>query len=278
MPPTPQKPQNFSRPTGGYFELVPTPNPEELSFRVKGYAADFQATQMPAVGTRYAACSMLRTRPKVQLDGCLDYVYLECQREGDWLWFYFGKNKTVAQRNTPFRTSASTRQYPWPGVLYSLDIYKSSEFPLTIYNGQSIESAPRYFAKYRYKPTPNVSSVVKIEEYLSEVAYPQETLTHIQPIPTDINGDFLGKQINFPRCLHPRVEFDTNVPGAQKVFGQGTIGTSSGWNPDKQVFPATNFLDWTPFVIEDDVNLVNGQYYRRKTTIYPPVSPRKVTQ
>ena len=134
-------------------------------------------------------------------------------------------------------------------------------------------TAPRYFAKYSFKPTPNVSSVVMIEEFLAEVPYPQNVLTHIQPIPTDISGDFLGLSLNFPRCLHPKVIFETNVPGASKVSGQGTVDVTGSWNPTKQEFPATNFLDWAPFIIEDDVRPVNGQFYRSRVTIYPPVPP-----
>lgn len=255
------------------LEVVPTPNPDEFSVRVWQDANQMKLTATPTLGELYSE-SDIPTLPRRQ--DFADYIYCDSSKEGDDIWFYYAKPKTAAERNTPFRTTFGTRQYPWPGVLYSLDIYKTTEFPQTVYNGTSTISAPRYFAKYVFKPTPNVSSVVKIEEYLSDVPYSQADVTHAQPVPTDINGDFLGLSINFPRCLHPKVVFDNNVPGAQKITGQGTVDASGNWNPNKQIFPATNFLDWAPFVIEDDPQLVNGQYYRRKVTIYPPVSPQKV--
>ena len=257
------------------LEVIPTPNPDEFSVRVWQDANQMNLEATPTLGELYRESDIPLLPRRVDFS---NYKYCDSSKEGDDIWFYYAKPKTTAQRQTPFRTSYATRQYPWPGVLYSLDIYKTTAFPQAVYNGTTTETAPRYFAKYVYKPTPNVSSVVKIEEYLSDAPYSQAEITHVQPIPTDINGDFLGKEINFPRCLHPKVIFDNNVPGAQKVYGQGTVDETGGWNPNKQIFPATNFLDWAPFVIEDDVTLVNGQYYRRKITIFPPPSPKRVIQ
>jgi hypothetical protein len=257
------------------LEVIPTPNPDEFSVRVWQDANQMKLDFTPTLGELYKN-SAIPTLPRRQ--DFANYIYCDSSKDKDDIWFYYAKPKTPEQRQTPFRTSFATRQYPWPGVLYSLDIYQTSTFPQTVYNGSTTQTAPRYFAKYVYKPTPNVSSVVKIEEYLSDKPFSQSEITHVQPIPTDINGDFLGKEINFPRCLHPKVVFDNNIPGAQKVFGQGTVDETGNWNPNKQIFPATNFLDWAPFVIEDDVDLVNGQYYRRKATIFPPVSPKRVIQ
>lgn len=258
------------------FEVITTPDPNEFAVRVWQDARQVKLSATPILGQLYREADQ---SPYPRLEDFGNYIYCDSSKEGDDLWFYYAKQKTTAQRNTPFRTSFATRQYPWPGVLYSIDIYKTNAFPNAVYDGRTTKTAPRYFAKYVYKPTPNVSSVVKIEEYLSDKPYAQAEITHVQPIPTDINGDFLGFSVNFPRSLHPKVVFDTNVPGAEKIFGQGTVDVDGNWNPNKQTFPATNFLDWAPFVIEDDVTLVNGQYYRRKITIYPPVgAPKNIIQ
>ena len=254
------------------LEVVPTPNPSEVALRVWQDANQMGLDSIPTIGQSYIDTG-LPVRPK--MEEFKNYVYVYMSKERDDVWFYFAKPKTVIERNTPFRTTFSTRQYPWPGVLYNIDIYKTVEFPQSTNNGSGVVTAPRYFSKYRFKPTPNVSSVVKIEEFLAEVPYPQSVLTHIQPIPTDISGDFLGLSINFPRCLHPKVAFDTNVPGAQKIVGQGTVEVNGLWNPSKQIFPATNFLDWAPFILEDDVRPVNGQFYRSRITIYPPIPPEE---
>lgn len=257
------------------LEVVPTPNPNEFSVRVWQDANQMKLTAAPTLGELYSA-SDIPTLPRRQ--DFANYVYCYSSKEGDDIWFYYAKPKTTTERNTPFRTVFSTRQYPWPPVLYNIDIWQTSDFPQTVYNGTTTLSAPRYFPKYRFKPTPTVSSLIKIEQYLSEVPYSQAELTHSQPIPTEINGNFLGLSINFPRCLHPKVVFDANIPGGTKVMGQGTVEANSNWNSNKQIFPATNFLDWAPFVIEDQVQPVNGQFLREKITIFPPVQPRVTIQ
>jgi len=273
MPATPLKPKDFQRPTGGYFDLVPTPDPAQLSFRVKDHAADFQATQMPAVGTRYAACNMLKTRPKIQLEGYQDYVYLMCQREGDWLWFYFGKNKTVAQRNTPFRSFYDNRNYPWPSVLESIYFVSSSSFVQSVYNGTTTATAPSYFARYRYRPQVPYNSSVLVEQFLAEAPWEREELMHQQPVPTDINASYVGINIDFPRCLHGKATFPELVPGAQIVQGVGTENPRGDQNTTEMIFPATNFEDWAPFVIEDSQQPTNGLWLRERVTIYPPPLP-----
>lgn len=268
MPSTPLKPKDFKRPTGGYFDLLPTPDPSQLSFRVKEHAADFQATQMPAVGTRYAQCSMLPVRPKIQLEGYNDYVYIMCQREGDLLWFYFGKNKTPAQRNTPFRSFYDNQDYAWPAVLESLSIIESS-FMQSVYTGTSTQTAPSYFARYRYRPPVSYNSLVLIEQFLSEVPWDRGELIHPQPVPTDINATFVGVSVDFPRCLHDHVTFPELVPDAQIVEGAGTENAQSQDNLDT-VFPATNFTDWAPFILRDTQQPTGGIWLREKVTIYPP--------
>lgn len=257
------------------LEVIPTPNPNEFGVRVWQDANQMKLTATPTLGQVYSN-SEIAVRGRLQ--DFANYIYCSSSKKDDDVWFYYAKPKTAEERITPFRTVFSTRQYPWPPVLYNIDIWQTTAFPQTVYNGSTTVSAPRYFPKYRFKPTPPVSSLIKIEQYLSEVPYSQSELTHPQPIPTEINGNFLGLSINFPRCLHPKVVFDTNVPGATKIVGQGTVDVNSTWNPNQQVFPATNFLDWAPFVIEDQVQPVNGQFLREKVTIFPPVQPRLTLQ
>ena len=253
------------------FETVPTPNPNEVAVRVWQDANQMGLATIPTLGALYSQ-NKITVTPRLR--DFSDYKYADMEKEGDKVWFYFVKPKTDTEKGTPFRITYSTRQYPWPGVLYGLNIYETTTFPQTVNTGTgTVATAPRYFAKYRYKPTPNVSSVIRVEEYLSDTPYEQSTLTHDQPIATDINGNFLGLTINIPRCLHPQVIFDSNIPDGELVVGQGTTGTPRDFNPSRQVFPATNFEDWAEFVIDDDVKLVNGQYYRNKVWIFPPIQP-----
>lgn len=276
MPPTPLKPKDFKRPTGGYFDLLPTPDPSQLSFRVKEHAADFQATQMPAVGTRYAQCSMLPVRPKIQLEGYNDYVYIMCQREGEFLWFYFGKNKTPAQRNTPFRSFYDNQNYAWPAVLEAIYFVKSTTFVQSVYTGTTTQTAPSYFPRYRFRPQVPYNSTILIEQFLAEVPWEREDLTHPQPVPTDINASYVGINIDFPRCLHGKATFPELVPGALIVDGVGTENPRGDLNTSEMIFPATNFEDWSPFVPRDTQQPTGGLWLREKVTIYPPPIPESI--
>jgi len=68
------------------------------------------------------------------------------------------------------------------------------------------------------------------------------------------------------------------VPGASIVQGVGMANPPLGRDPTKMVFPATNFTDWSPFVIEDKQQPTNGLWLRERVTIYPPTQPDTIVQ
>lgn len=273
MPP----PLPVKGPTGNYFDLLPTPNPEELSFRVKEHAKDFKATQMPRKYTPYKDCKMLSVKPSVQIEGYGDYLYTHVTRNGDYLWFHFSKNKTEAQKNTPFLTFPSSQQYTWPAMLLDTYIVKST-FPQATYNGASVVTSSTFKDRYRYIPETSYDSLIKVEQYLSPTPWSESQLVHPQPVPTAVNGDWIGLQVRFPRCLHPLIIFKEEIPGAQIQIGQGAQRSLVPRDPTRQVFPATNFLTWAPFVISDKVQLTGGVYLREKVTIFPPPMPEDIRQ
>lgn len=249
------------------FEVLPTPNPEEVSIRVWNDANQMSPNSIPTIGQSYKASPIKGNKPRVEEFG--DYVYTYMSKEGDDIWFYFGKNRTTAQRNTPFRTWSDTRQYTWPAVLEDLYFVQSS-IPQYINTGTGVDTAPRLLARYRYRPATPYNSIIVVSQYLSEVPFAQAVMTHDFPVPTDVNGSYLGIQVDFPRCLHDTVTFPEKVPGAQIVQGVGMVNPPFVRNPAKMTFPATNFLDWTDFVIEDKQTPVNGLFLREQVRIYPP--------
>jgi hypothetical protein len=274
MPST--KPPNG--PTGGYFDLLPSPDPSQFSFRVREDAKDFQPTLLPTYGTRYAAANWLKTKPRVTFEGFKDYVYTHCERTDQYLWFYFGKNKTPAQRSTPFRTFYDTRGYVWPAVLEDVYIVQSTTFVQSTYNGTATVTSPSLFPRYRYRPSVSVSSVIKVEQFLAETPWSEQELTHEQPVPTDVNASYLGVSVDFPRCLHGDITFRELVPGASIVSGVGMVTPPLGRDPTRMIFPATNFTDWSPFIIEDKQQPTNGLWLRERVTIYPPPQPETTFQ
>lgn len=284
MPPPPKPPQQL---VGDYFNILPTPNPNEIMFRVKQPATIFKSTQMPTIGTPYNQCDILSVKSVVQLQGYGNYVYVSCQRDKENMWFYFGKAKTQAERDTPFRTYYTKQNHPWDAVLEDIYFVKGVRYVAAKTSqaidtegsttaGSVIVAEPVYYPRYRYRPAVTVNSLVRIDLYLAEVPWDKAKFRHEQPVPTDVQGSYQGIDVSFPRCLHGKVTFPEVVPGAQSVTGVGMENPPSGRNPSKMIFPATNFPDWAPFVISDEEEPVNGLYLRQKKTIFPPTQPDTV--
>ena len=259
------------------FQLVPTPSPTEfmVALTVPDQIINSKLALLPRDNalqkyTPYNKFSWGGSLPRAQEFG--EYVYLSSNKNAaESVTFYFGKPKTVKEKNTPFFVKTDTHQYVWPSVL--LDLYFiSSTFPQsTSESGGQIITAPRYFQRHRYVPSTPANSVVKIEQFLSDTPWTKQDLTHQQPVTAEIDGTFLGLNVTFPRCLHRRVTLKELVPGARIVFGSGMEGSDRNGTPGEQVFPATNFTDWRPFVFADDAKETDqGLFFRERTTIYPP--------
>lgn len=271
MPPPARTPQ---QPVGDYFNLLPTPNPSEMMFRVKQPGAIFKSAQMPVVGTPFSQCDILPVKSAVQLQGYGSYVYVMCRRDKENMWFYFGKSRTQAERDTPFRTYYTKQNHPWDAVLEDLYPVKKLEYVIKEYgSGTYGTMEEKYSFRYKYRPAVTVNSLVRVDLYLAEVPWDKVRLRHEQPVPTDVQGSYMDQEVSFPRCLHNTVTFPEASPGAQVVSGVGMQNPPPGRNPAKMIFPATNFIDWAPFVIDDEQEPVDGMYLRQKKTIYPPTQP-----
>jgi len=256
------------------FELIATPDPTEFTIRTR--IPDTLINKANALTCNgklerylpYKDFAWAVRRERVEEFGEYVYTYVEPADSGH-KWFYFARKRTQKERDTPFETFYSSVQYPWPAVLEDLFLVQSS-FPQSTYNGSTTVTAPRYFVRRKYRPSVSINSRIKVDQYLSEVPWPASALVHQEPIPTEVNGSYLGLDISFPKCLHPRIELPELVPGAQIIFNAGAIDRTRGGTPSKQVFPATNFEDWRPFVKEDQVQPQKGLWLRERVTIYPP--------
>ncbi len=256
------------------FEVLPTPNPAEVMIRVWQDANQTDPTNIPTLYQTYKSCPW-SSKPKVEKFG--DYVYVDMSKEKDDLWFYFGENKTQAEKQVPYRAYTGNRQYTWPAVLEDLYAVQTAAFPQTANTGSAVASTPSIFPRYRYRPQVPYNSLIKVEQFISPTPWNQEDLMHEQPVPTDVNGSYVGVSMQFERCLHGTMKFTEKVPAASIVYGVGLITPPPSRSTNgTQVFPATNFLDWDEFIIEDNVSIVNGMYIREMVTIYPPPVPDPV--
>lgn len=277
------------------FQVLTTPHQEEFMFSVRipqdkigpGLVFPDGSTLLSAQSasierkkpTAYKQCGWTVGREFLnKFPAYGDYVYLKSEKgDADHVTLFFGKPKTPATRNKPFNKFYDTRQYTWPAVLEDLWVAKVNGFPQVVNNGTTTDTTDRLLPRYRFRPAVAYNSNIKVEQFISEIAWPESELIHEQPIPTDIDGFYVGLSIGFQRCLHPRVEFP-RINSESVVYGVGVTPAPLGRNTNKQVFPATNFLDWAPFVIEDRQQAVNGLWIRERVTIFPPPAPEEVIQ
>jgi hypothetical protein len=208
-----------------------------------------------------------------------DYIYTYAKREGEGMWFHFAKNKTYDERNTPFEVYSDWKEYPWPAVLEDLYFVQTTTFPQTVNTGgTTVATAPRIFPRFRHIPQTSVPSEVRVELFLSPIPWQEVEMTVNHPLPTSIDGSYLGVSVSFPRCLHQTVILGEQVPDATVIFGAGVVDTPLDRNPSQMIFPGTNFEDWTSFVLSDGQQPTNGVYLRERITIYPPNRPEPIVQ
>jgi hypothetical protein len=261
--------------TTSQLQIIPTPSPTEVMIRLVVPDRIIQENMhLTPTGsflelyTPYKNVTWVAVKPRVQDFG--DYLYVKSEKPGeDTTALFFGKPKTNAEKNTPFRVYSDTHDYVWPAVLLDQYILKSN-FPITTYTGSTTDSATRYFQRFRFVNATPYNSIVKIRQYLSTTPWDERELQHIQPVPTPINGAYLGLPINIPRCLHRRLTLPELVPGASIVLGAGMEGSDRFGTPKAQIFPATNFSTWVPFFMYDKQQMVNGIWLRESAEIFPP--------
>lgn len=256
------------------FELVVTPDPRQMSFRVRMDATSFNPSTVLPTGTPYKECRFLSIRPRMGVQGFEDYVYTYMERADQYVWFYFGYKKTEQERATPFRSFWTNQEYPWPAVLEDLYFVKSS-FQQSVWDGLSMQTTPTILPRYRFRPAVSVDSMILIEQFLDAVPWSQQDLEHIQPIPTEINASYIGAEVSFPRCLHKTVIINEFLPGARVIQGVGMISNNNR-NPNRMIFPETNFADWSVFTLEDKQQPTGGMWLRERLTINPPAPPESI--
>jgi hypothetical protein len=265
-----------------YIDILPTRNPSEISFRVRAQAQNFRPHNIPTVGDAYKNTNIPGVA-RANTDGLGDYVYCYMSKESDTLWFYFCKNKTAAERNTPFNTYYTSRQWRWPNILNDIEFVPDNAFPLvsqvplvessvgSVTPTVSVASvyAARLIERMNITPEALALSMCKVEQFTSDVPWSAAELTHPQPTEGVVSWDFNGAKGSIT-CLHPDIKIPARGKAYTTIIDGNTLSAEPSPNVPNREFPATNFEAWEPFVVSDDVVRENGVYFRERVTIYPP--------
>jgi hypothetical protein len=217
----------------------------------------------------------------VQQDNFANYTYQYMDKEGQNLWFYFtfpyssvtdpvtGQPKS----EVPFNTFRTNKRWQWPAVLHRL-VFVPDALPIVSAvpspsdtKGYSQAFVQRLIPRRVFTPATSALCECVVEQFVSDT--PWTTVEHQQPVEGVVEWDLPGTSgaIN---CLHSRIEIPSNGrPYVTVVNATPTNNSPIGQN---RTFPATNFEDWAPFVISDEVVRRNGVYFRERVTIYPPAA------
>jgi hypothetical protein len=272
-------------PPARQFELLPTRDPSTVAFRVSESAQTFRASLIPKQGTKYANTALITSRG--QQDGYAHYTYQFMDRDGDNLWFYFtfpysatiDPETGLPRSEVPFNTFETNKRWTWPTVLHSL-VFVPDPLPLitAVPNQDDDKGFSQAFVTQlnpRMEMTPSTTAlcVCLVEQFVSDK--PWDTVEHPQPVEGVVEWSLPGTSDRIT-CLHSRID---TIPVEGQPYTVVVNATPTRVSPIGQtrVFPATNFEDWEPFVISDEVVRENGVYFRERVTIYPPAPNENTT-
>lgn len=233
---------------------------------------------LPPIGTRYddnAWKAIIGSDYKKEF---ADFVYIQQSEDSkDGGTLIFSRSRTLAQRNTPFRTTTEFGNHRWPPILKELRFIPARDFPLTTQNvsGSNVGTvyAVRYLVREVYIPEVNEGSRFVTEEFTSDTPFdiPQYSV----PTPTSVSYHYLNLRGGFPECLHKKIDLKALISTTASNFSGVT---ASSYNElEGQVFPATNFIEWAPYVLSDKQELTGGVWCRRRVRVYPPPMPDVIT-
>lgn len=270
--------------TGLRWCLSETPNPSEVTLVTFVERSNVYPRDIPTVGSQFKDWTRASGFTElVPAHGTWVFTQMKTQdAPGAVNAFYWAKTRTDAARNTPFRVTSKYGNHRWPPILKSLRFILARDFPIaakkTKRGGSPSDPtetvfANRYLTREVYIPAVDEGSRFVIEEFVSETPFtiPQYPV----PTTTSISYHYLNLKGGFPECLHKTIRLSNLVTTTS--VNNGTL-TSSNYNQlEGQVFPATNFTEWAPYVVSDDQDQVNGIWYRKRVRVYPPPEPNTIT-
>lgn len=274
------------------WDLIDTPNPSLFGFvvRVPQDKISLEPQLCPQEGDLFKTLGLKNNVSMgwipdnaLATDGRFGlYVYVQksSDAKNGNINFIYGPPRTEEQKNTPYRETTVKRNHPWPPMLLGLVLIPDYTFLRTgkgydpDTNEISEVVAPNYYVREVYVPGVNEGTKMVKREYFSPTKYdiPQTPV----PVPTSVSYDINGVRGSFPECLHPKIEIISTRSGiAQVVAG---VVSSVGGALEGQIFPATNFEEWAPYIATDTQELTEAGWYRVQMIAIPPEMPDTIVQ
>jgi len=256
------------------FELLDTPNPAEVAFRIAVGKHNLRVADLPAEGDAYKSLRCQADKPRVDEFG--DYVMTK-REDGPpgYFFFFFGQDKTDAEKRTPWKTHDGDGQtYEWPRVVRGILFAEDTDFPVEVRTGVNLTTEqPRLRARLNEteRTFAHCRTVLKYYQAPTEFKVPARVQPATSRLRWVINGDE-----DEADCLHPTL----TLPAAGSRWSvRYNAGASLPGVPSAQrTFPATPMQDWQPFVIRSTHRQhPSGVWEYIEEWIIPPNRPQPPT-
>jgi hypothetical protein len=270
-------------PSDEVWALIPTADPGEVVYRAVVSKDAYMPRQLHRLMTLRDAPTWIE-KPRVSDFGSYVLTTIEPGPPG-WLYVFFAMPRTDDERNTPVKSWFDTGVETFPAILEGLRLVEDPSQPIALattgeatVGGETTTKpatvyVPRRLVFYAMTPQTTAECQVKVEVYQSEV--PFEGLASPRPIPGNVNFDFGAGGSGSFTALHPKIV----IPRSSDKYIQmvdATPGFADAAMVLEQVFPATEFEDWEPFVWRTRIQEVNGLWVKERAIIYPPDKPDTV--
>jgi hypothetical protein len=269
------------------WNTIPTPNPSRFGFSVIVPQKEIvqHASSWPQEGSLFKNFYWPPDNAMRQDNQFGLYVYVQSRQTTSTerdpaIEFIFGPNMTEEEKQTPFRETTHKRNHPWPPMLLALALIPDYTFlrqgkgydPAT--NEISDVVAPTYYVREVYVPGVNEGTKMVKREFYSPTKY---DIPHTPvPVATSVAYDINGVRGTFPECLHPEILIQSTRSGIAQVVA-GTVSEVGG-ALEGQLFPATNFKEWAPYIATDTQEQVDTGWYRVQWIAIPPEKPKTIVQ
>lgn len=267
------------------FQIISTPNPNEEAFYTdldQEVLSNFRTGEWPRTidsGSQTLYQAWRYALPERVKQGWGDYAYTSKQPIGEGgMRFFWAKNKNDEDKNTPFRSYTEVKNHRWSPILLAFGIQQDYTFPNSTNvisgNDVGIVTAPRNYPKYVYIPEVNEGSRFVIEEFFAATKFdiPQTPV----PTATAVQVNMLDVTLSFPESLHPKIVIPNTRTGLTQVIA-GVAGEAGG-GINGQVFPATNFETWAPYIMTDQQEFTETGWHRIRVRVYPPALPDAIVR
>lgn len=261
------------------FHITGTPDPNEEAFftdlnqeALKNLRNDQWPRTSDGGNTATLYQDWVLSLPERVKQGWGNYVYVRKRPLGDGvIRFFWAKNKTEEEKNTPYRETPSFGNHYWPPMLLLLRFIPDRNFPITTQgaNGQMIVGY-RHYVREVFIPGANEGSLFITREFFAAEKF--DIGQHPVPEPTAVSYDYLGARGSFPECLHDRIR----IPAMRTAFASYTTGGGSAGASGVlagQIFPATNFTEWAPYIVSDKQVETEEGWKREQVEVFPPPIP-----